>query len=168
MCMNSLKVPKLFQQHAMGSHQWRGSSLLALLLQAHRIWGQLQHCPLNAKWPWPGSRCMTSLPSGLLQIIPHFWKDSYSKMFSVTSPLLLIHAVHKNRILSTSVWCYSFSIQALKTLHGPCLGAKYCLSPASPNGQTGIQKLRIWPNVCFKWVNTKTKKALKSSEELMF
>lgn len=165
--MNSLKVPKLFQQHAMGSHQWRGSSLLALL-QAHKDLRPAPALSLRCKWPWPGSRYMTSLPSGLLQIIPHFWKDSYSEMFSVTSPPLLIHAAHKNRTLSTFVWRYSLSIQALKTLHGPCLGAKYCLSPASPNGQTGIQKLRIWPNVCFKWVNTKTKKALKSPEELMF
>ena len=113
-----------------------GERALCLLSSSKptRIWGQLQHCPLDAKWPWPGSRCMTSLPSGLLQIIHHFWKDSYSEMFSVIPPLLLIHAIHKNRILSTSVWRYSLSNQALKTLHGPCLGAKYCLSPASPNG----------------------------------
>lgn len=126
-----------------------------------RIWGQLQCCPLDAKWPWPGPRCLTSLPSGPLPIIPHFWKDSYSEIFSVTSPPLLIHAVHKKQNpMHFCLTLTAFQFRLLKHFMNPVWVPSTAFLPLLPmDKQAGIRESRIWPNVCFKWVNTKARKS---------
>ena len=138
--MNSPKVSKLFRQCVIGSQQWRRRSLLALLwqLQAHK---DLRPAPVLSL------RCQVTTARAKMYDIPAFWGLCQSSPISEKTLIQRCsqsHHLHflfmlsiKNRIPCTSVWRYSLSIQALKTLHEPCLGAKYCLSPPSPKGQTG-------------------------------